>query len=291
MYNSKIEPGSLFPTINSLSQSFTKSEKKVLDAFLKNPEDLLYSSIIDYAEKAGVGDTTVIRFCRKLGFKGYHSFKMAVAQELSRSSEEILTNFNEEIGPHEDIETIMQKLIKINISALQETAALIKEEQVNMAVKFIESSQRVIFFGSGSSGITALDAKNKFMRVGLYVDAFADGHMQAMAASLLNKEDTAVAISHSGSSKDTVEALKIAKQCNAKTICITHHAASPITKYADVMLLSGYREGPLQGGAMATKIAQLYVIDILYTEFFRKNLKASSANKAKTTEAITEKLY
>ena len=85
--------------------------------------------------------------------------------------------------------------------------------------------------------------------------------------------------------------MQIARENGAKTVCITHYAKSPITKYADVVLLSGYNESPLQGGALITKIAQLYVIDVLYTEYFRRNIKAASKNKSRSGSSISDKLY
>ena len=153
------------------------------------------------------------------------------------------------------------------------------------------NSRRIHFYGVGSSGITALDAKHKFMRIGLEVDSFTDGHMMAMDAALVGTGDTVVGISYSGSAKDTTDALKIAKESGARTICITHYAKSPITQYADIILLIGSRESPLQGGALETKIAQLFVIDILYTEVFRGNKQRAIESRKKTGDAIAEKLF
>lgn len=288
---SKIEIGSLLPMINSLNQNFTKSEKKVAYIVTQNPKQVMYSSITDLAEIAGVGDTTIIRFCRKLGFKGYQNFKMALAQEISSNNNASGVVLNEEILDDDTTEEVIQKLYAINSHAMQETLSLLKQEQVLQAIKIIEKSKKVHFYGIGASGVTALDAKYKFMRIGLNVDSFTDGHIMAMDASLMGKEDTVIGISYSGSTKDTLDALKIAQQAGANTICITHHTKSPITQYADIILLTGSREGPLQGGAVTTKIAQLFVIDILYTEVFRANKQIAGESKKKTGDAIAEKLF
>lgn len=286
-----IEVGSLLPMIDSLMQEFTKSEKKVADLVSKQPQQIIYSSITDLGEIAGVGDTTIIRFCRKLGFKGYQGFKMALAQELSAGNSQSSTALNEEILDTDPTEVVIQKLQNISVSALQETVSLLKKDDVVRAVEIIKKSNSIHFYGVGTSGVTALDAMLKFMRIGLNVCCYSDGHMMAMDASLRGKMDTVVGISYSGSTKDTVEALRLAKKAGANTICITHHVRSPITQYADVILLNGSREGPLQGGALATKIAQLLVIDIIYTELFRSNRDVAARNRKKTGEAIEEKLY
>lgn len=291
MRPSNIEIGSLLPMIASLKHSFTKSEQKVAELVMKTPQQVIYSSITDLAEMVGVGDTTIIRFCRKLGFKGYQAFKMALAQELSLNNDESFTALNDEIMDEDSTEIVIQKLYNSSTGALQETLSLLKPEQVMRAVEIMCKSHRIHFYGVGASAVTALDAKYKYMRIGLEVDCYTDGHTMAMDAVLLDKTDTVVGISYSGSTKDTVEALKLAKESGVNTICITHHVKSPITQYADVVLLTGSREGPLQGGALTTKIAQLFVLDILYTEIFRSNKAEAAQSKKKTGDAIAEKLY
>jgi len=284
------EMNSIAAIIHSLSNSFTKSEKKIADVLLNNLEEAIYYSVTDFAEKAGVGDTSIIRFCRKLGFRGYQDFKIALTQDLTRNQQQAVRTLDNEITLNDSIGDVIRKLMNNYHESLKETLSLLKEDQVVKAVDFIESSNRVIFFGVGVSGLTAMEAKYKFSRIGLNVDAYLDSHMQVMSAALLSKNDTAIAISYSGSTKDTIEALSTAKEAGAKTICITHYAKSPITRYADLILLNGHREDPLQGGALATKIAQLYVLDILYTEYFRRNFQKAGANKEKTSRSITDKL-
>lgn len=285
-----IERNNTIPLINTTYNAFTKAEKKVADLVLKNPRAILYNSITDLAYEAGVGETTVLRFCRKLGFNGYQSFKMTLAQSLEHEYE-ISAPLNDEITKEDSLKEVCQKTLNINISALNETNALIDYEALDKAVDYLINAKRILFFGMGSSAITAHEAKNKFMRIFPYVEASYDSHMQAMIASLMNEQEVAVAFSFSGSTKDTIEVLKQAKEAGAKTICVTRYAKSPITQYADVILLLGATEGPLQGGALSTKIAQLYIIDLLYTEFFRRNSELAAKNKERTAKAINDKLY
>jgi len=112
-----------------------------------------------------------------------------------------------------------------------------------------------------------------------------------MKATLLTPKDVAIGISFSGSTKDTVEVLALAKKTGAKTICITHYARSPITKYADIVLLNGSKEDPLQGGAITSKISQLLVLDILYNNIFLKIKDSAIKNKEKTSKAVMGKLF
>lgn len=277
--------------IKSVYSSLTKSEKKVANIVLNETENILYASISDFAEMAGVGDTTVLRFCRKINFKGYQGFKMAIAQELAIANTKGIKQLNDEIYEDDSLDDIMHKTLIIQNKALNDTVELLNMENVEKSISAIAKARKIYFYGLGSSGIIALAAKNKFLRIGINTYADIDSHIQAMTASLLSEDDVAVGISFSGSSIDTVKNLEIAKKSGAKIICITHHANSPITRYADIVLLTGAKEAPLQGGDVSAQIAQLFVISILYNGVFLKLKNQSIKNKEKTCEAVLDKLF
>jgi DNA-binding MurR/RpiR family transcriptional regulator len=289
--NSISEPKNIVPLVKSVYNSLTKSEKKVADLVIKGAETLMYASISDFAEIAGVGDTTILRFCRKIGFKAYQGFKLAIAQECAIVNTRGIKELNNCIVEDDNLTDIIQKTYATDVSALEETVGLLRVESVEEAVSLISRARNIHVYGSGLSGITALAARNKFLRIGLNIFSDTDTHNQAMTASLLTREDLAIGFSFSGSSIDTVNHLRLAKTAGARTICITHHANSPITKTSDVTLLTGAKESPLQGGAVSAQIAQLLVIDILYNATFLKLKEQSVRNKEKTARAVLDKLY
>jgi len=152
------------------------------------------------------------------------------------------------------------------------------------------NADRFYFFGVGTSLMTALEAKNKFMRITNKADCIIDTHLQAMSAALMTEKDVAILISYSGSTKDTLEVAKIAKERGAMIICITRFAKSPLTSYADITLLCGANEGPLQGGSLSAKLSQLYLLDLLYAEYFKRTLEQSILNKESTAKAVIDKM-
>ncbi|MGO0061891.1 MurR/RpiR family transcriptional regulator [Brevibacillus fluminis] len=273
--------------LNSYLKSLTKSEKKVADYVQGRFDEILYLSVTDLAEQADVGETTVLRFCRKLGFKGYQEFKLALAKDAVNP----LTNLHGDIEESDEFLVTMQKVNVSNIQAISETTGMIDPQVLDQAIAMILASQKIHFYGAGVSGITALDAKSRFMRIGLSVDASLDSHHQAMAAATLGQHDLAIGFSISGSTKDTVDALAIARSNQANVIAITHFARSPITKLADVVLLNGGREAPLQGGSLAAKIAQLHVIDLLYTGVALRIKDQALYYKEKAAKAVADKAY
>jgi len=268
---------------------FTKAEKAVADFIFENPEKVLYTSITDLAEMCGVGDTTVFRFCKALKLNGYQEFKMLLAQDISNKTG-IRNTVVGNVELEDDVKTLCKKALATNIAALNETFELLDFDAVVKAVDMMSAAKRIHFFGMGSSGVIALEAKQKFMRILPNVEFVSDCHMQYMAASLLDSRDLAILISYSGSTKDMIEIHKIVKKNGCKSICITRFAKSALTNLADVVLQCGSNEGPLDGGASSTSIAQLYIIDILYLQYFVKHYNQCKENKSRTTESISSKL-
>ncbi|WP_207727269.1 MurR/RpiR family transcriptional regulator [Caproicibacter fermentans] len=280
----------IFAKIKSCDKVFTKAERKVANFVLEFPREALYMSITDLASRCGVGDTSVFRFCKTLKLNGYQDFKMTLAQSLSSSEGAYSMTLSDEINLGDSTDEVCQKLLRTDIDALNQTLDRMDPNDIQRAVDMIKNARMIHFFGVGSSGITALEAKNKFARILPNVASAQDSHMQAMSSALLNEHDLAIAFSYSGSTKDVLEILKRAKQNKAKTICVTHYAESPMTAYADIVLLCSANEGPFQGGSLSAKVAQLYLLDVLYTEYFKQNFAICDYNKKLTTQSIASKL-
>ena len=158
-------------------------------------------------------------------------------------------------------------------------------------IEAIGKARKIYFFGIGSSAYTAMDGKYRFMRLGFDAEVENDPHIMAMTASLMGKEDVLFAISTSGSTKDIVDAASLAKKNSVFLICLTSHLRSPLTQYADVVLLSKSRETPLQGGAFSSKISQIHVLDILSTAVAIRFKERAYGALESTSKAVVDKIY
>ena len=245
--------------IKSASEIFKPAEKSVAEFVLANPQQVMHMSISEAARDIGVGESTVIRFCRSLGYKGYQEFKLRLAQDLVEPVEFI----HENISFQDSTADLSQKVFQTNIQAVADTMKALDPQMVEVAAKKLSDAGRIDIYGVGYSSFTALDAKLKFVRLGLIADAYGDAHLQAMAAASLKKNDVAIGISHSGSTKDVVDALVLARKTGASTIAITNFSPSPITRASDVVLLTASPESPLGGEVLTSRIAQLCVLDVL----------------------------
>ncbi|MGM9988556.1 MAG: MurR/RpiR family transcriptional regulator [Bacillaceae bacterium] len=272
--------------LNSLYNSLTKSEKIIADFVLKDQEKIVYASITDLANEIGVGESTIIRFCKKLGFQSYQNFKLTLGQNIVNSSYTPYSELDIEIKEDDSIKEMLEKTININISALHETLALLDPNEVQRAVDIIAQSNKVFFCGAGVSEVTARDAAYRLLRIGVNSFSVDNYHFQRMQASLLTPNDVIVGISHSGKTQDVQEVIEIAKEKGAKVICITHNRHSLITKISDVVLLHGSKQKLLQGGALSSKMCQLMIIDCLYNGLFLKLGDVALENKNTTFKSI-----
>ena len=250
----------------------------------------MFMSITELAEKSKVGESGIFRFCKNLGLKGYQEFKISVAQSLNSEENDTTRNIDTEILLNDSLEVLAGKVKQTNISALDQTYNLLDYEDLDKAVEKIIAAERIRFFGIGSSLITAMEGQNKFLRVTNKAEVIIDSHFQVMTAAQMNEREVAIIISYSGQTKDSIEVARMAKESGAFVIAITRFSKSPMTAYADVTLLCGANEGPLQGGSLSAKISQLYLLDVLYFEYFKKTFDESKENKEKTARAVADKL-
>jgi len=273
-------------SIRSVKNSLTASAQRIADFILENPTKVTHLSTAELANLSGVGEASLIRFCKKMGYSGFQEFKMLLAVSLVKNETSQPDLLSSEIELTDDMEIIGEKLQLVLQHVLSETRSLLDFEILRDVSDTMTRASSITFFGVGSSGVTAEEAKHKLMRIGYSVDAIANNHFMYMKASLLREGDVVIAISHSGESPETIKALRIAKEVGAFTVALTHNSHSTICNYADKVLLNGNRENWLQGDSIGTKIAQLFVLDLLYTELVRSDLDAAQSNKLKTTRSV-----
>jgi DNA-binding MurR/RpiR family transcriptional regulator len=273
--------------IKSAAEIFKPAEKAVAEFVLANPQQVMHMSVSEAARDIGVGESTVIRFCRSLGYKGYQEFKLRLAQDLVEPVEFI----HENISFQDSTADLAQKVFQTNIQAVADTMKALDPQMVEVAAKKLADAGRVDIYGVGYSSFTALDAKLKFVRLGLIADAYGDAHLQVMAAASLGKNDVAIGISHSGSTKDVVDALTLARKTGASTIAITNFSPSPITRASDVVLLTASPESPLGGEVLTSRIAQLCVLDVLSVALAVTLGDGCLDLIRKTSEAVKKKRY
>ncbi len=279
-------PGS-FVRLQGAYSSLRAAEQRVADFILKHPDELIYLTVTELAERTSTSESTVVRLTQKIGYKGYQEFKIVLARDLVEPTTEI----HAAIEPNDDLTTIKTKVFQANSQALRDTTEVLDDRELQRAVEALASAARVEFYGVGGSSPLALDAYHKFLKLGVHAVALSDGDLMAMSSALLGAGDVAFGISHTGASRDVTDALGRAKGNGATTICITHRPSSPITKVSDVVLVTAAQQTAFRSDASSSRIAQLTIIDTLYVGVAHRNHARSLRMIERTREATAAKRY
>lgn len=245
--------------IRSSLKSLRTSEQKVGKCVLSEPDAVIGYSITELAEKAGTSEPTVMRFCRGLGLSGYMELRLNLARDLP-SSQYIYEN----VSNGDSLAEITGKILNAHKEAINNTLNKINLDVLEEVVKLFVSARRIEFYGVGGSAIVAKDAHHKFFRLGIHCIAYDDPHMQAMSAAMLSSQDVAVAISHTGSTKDIIDSVKIASDKGAKVVGILGTEKSPLARHCDFVLPVHSHEVAIRLAPMTSRLVQIALIDVLF---------------------------
>ncbi len=277
---------SIITKIRALYKELGPAEKRVADYILENTREIPTSAISELAKKCSCGDATLVRFSRRLGFDGFQGLKIRLATELGAYS-----TVSHEINKNDNCYEILCKQNTIINETLQSTQNIIDAEKLEDAAKSIMNAERISVFGLGNSASIATDFAHKLLRLGLNAQSCCDNHLQAIIASHLNRKSIAIGISHSGSSKDIVEALELSKIGGAKTICITNYGITPIIEVSDICLFTKADETSHSILALSSRLAQLAIIDAIYSYIVINSDKASMQAIYNTEYSLQDKKY
>lgn len=277
---------SIIHKIRSLYSSMGPAEKKIADYILADTQEIVSCSVTELAERCGCGDATVVRFSRRLDFEGFQSLKIGIAGEIGSTS-----SVGTEITKNDTCFEIYKKRINDISLSLQSTESILDPATLERAAQLIMKSRRVAVFGLGNSAAIAMDAAHKFLRLGLDAQSCTDNHMQAIIASHLDRQSVAIGISHSGSSKDIVDALRLSKIGGATTLCVTNFGSSPIVEASDIALFTKSEETKHSILGLSSRIAQLTIFDAIYTYIVIHSDKAAVQAIYNTEIALQNKKY
>jgi len=255
-------PGLLLKIKESLN-AMSPSERKVANYILNNTDEAVGLFIGELAERCGTSKASVIRMCRTLNYDGYREFAIALASDVA--SEKPDDGAYTDIRAGDDLDTIIKNVCHNNKKSIEDTYKVLNSKDVEKAIQILHKARRILFFGVGASGLIALDAQQKFIRINKNAWAYTDQHMQATSAANLSKNDAVVVISYSGETADIIESVKVARESGATIISITKYGVSTLSEISDINLFLSSPETTMRSGAMASRIAQLTIVDIIFT--------------------------
>jgi DNA-binding MurR/RpiR family transcriptional regulator len=274
-------------SIRSILPSLPPAERRVAEDVLRQPADIVALSIGDLAERADTSEATVVRFCKHAGFDGYPDLRLALATQVGRSAAHgVPPRLVADVGPDDSLSDIVAKVGALDAQAINDTVEQLDVERLGQVVEAMVAARRIELYGIGASGLVATDLQQKLRRIGLPAAVSVDGHAAMTSAAVLTEKDVALGISHSGETLDVIDPIREASVRGCTSVAITNYPRSSLAATADLVLTTAARESRLRAGAMASRSAQLTVIDCLYLAVAQRDYDTTVFALDQTSAAV-----
>jgi DNA-binding MurR/RpiR family transcriptional regulator len=252
--------------IQAIYDDLKSAERKAVDFILKSPEELPGLNIVDFADRAGCSEATIVRLSKRLGYDGYPQLKAAFEENQEGSD----TGYHE-IDPEDPPLTVMKKVFESGITALEDTLQLLDTQEYQASLEALLASRQLLVCGLGDAGVVATETSYRFNRIGKQCHAPTDPDMQLIHASKLQRGDVFLGISHSGRSTSVMDVAEVAAAAGATVIAITNFPTSPLAKLATHVLQTAVFTRDWTGEIMAKRLAQLCIIESLHANYLLRD--------------------
>ena len=249
-----------------------EAEKKIADYVINNKEKVIEMTVSELATQSNVSEATIVRFCKKCDFKGFHDLNINIAKEMVNSNNDKISNeldFN-------NISQSLQNILANKIEELKQTISMINEEDIKKILDAIKKARIVQFAAVGNTIPVAMDGTYKFNQLGIASVTNTIWETQLAFAYTLTNKDVVIVISNSGSSKKLVTLLEIANKRQATTISITNHENSPVANESKYHINTATREKLFLDEFSFSRVSAMVVIEALYLLLTRDKKDAYS---------------
>ena len=269
------------------------SEKKVAMYMLEQKWGIEKMSLEDVARGAEVSQPTVMRMVKAVGYQSFKEIKRAFLEERLKQENHAKTIsrlFDMKIERNDQIEDIPTKVIRNVIHLMEDSLKIISAKELKRTIESIKSAERIVIFSVENSNSIANDLVTKLLYLGIPCIFYEDYYLQSVSAGHLKKGDVAIGISYTGSSKNTVNMLRIAKKAGAKTIAITNFSNTPLVKYADIVITTSSQQH-LFGDTIFSRTIHLAVVDMIYMGLIVSDYDKYMKEMEMSRKLILERAY
>lgn len=253
--------------------NFSKTEEKIHNYIIENPEQVIYDTLNSITAKLHVGEASIVRYFKKLGYTNFVSFKMDIYKAIQEMSIKSGLPF-------------AQNITENMIDVIHKTKECIDMDAIEKATNIILESKQAIIAGMGTSHTTALDMYSKIIRTGVNATVIGDSHFNYMYTAIMDENCCAIIYSFSGETEEMIKFASICKEKNVKTIVISNYTNSTLFSLADIFLQTRGFENEISGGFFCSKISQVFVCDILTTSVALRNVEKTNKYIQEVTKHV-----
>lgn len=250
----------------------TKSELKIADFILAEPERAAVCPSQDMSREIGTSNSTLTRFCQKLEYRNYIEFQTLLTAEGA---------------PRKVPGQVVERMVSYYHRTLEAAVELLQTEKIQVVVEHISKARKIVIFGLGSSGLTAKELNIRMVQMGLTSSAVTDSSLMMFQASLFSKQDLVIAISNSGETREVVEACKMAKQVGTPVCLLTRCNHSSLTELANHVLVAGDTGQIGDTRFVNVQMPMTFLVDILTYELL--GIPTYRESRERTEQALANR--
>ncbi|MDF2948855.1 MAG: helix-turn-helix domain, rpiR family protein [Sedimentibacter sp.] len=279
-----IKSGGLIMIKNILDE-LPESEKKTANFILNNPSQIVTMTVSELGDASETSSSAAMRLCKSLGLSGFQDLKIRILGDLNSSHDASYSD----IKRNDTIKSISQSLRNNAIKSIDETMQFFNEETIQKSIEIIDKADTILVYGMGASFIAAKDAQQKFLRVNKTCYAIEDTHLNATMIANLKQNDLVIGISSSGETSETIKLIELANSKEINTIGITKYGKTSLGKISKYSIYTPYSiESPFRSAATASRMSQLYIIDVLFMCYATSKYDSTIDYLENTVQTINE---
>lgn len=257
----------------SIYDELSPAEQKVAWYFLQNLGSVFDDPIAVLAEKSGVSQVMWVRFCKALGFSGLKDMKKNLFFQLSQQRTEAAAPSMDflDTRTYSSVEGIISGVEAGALEAVRSTAQILVPAVLEEVAAKVSKADTVRLFGVGASGLVANDLYYKLLRIDMNAVFCTDLHVQLTYITAAKPGDVAIFFSNSGNTTEMLELARAARERGACVVAVTKYGQNQLSELADFVLPTSSPELQFRSGATSSRLAALFVVDVLFTTLCNKN--------------------
>lgn len=257
----------------SIYDELSPAEQKVAWYFLQNLGSVFDDPIAVLAEKSGVSQVMWVRFCKALGFSGLKDMKKNLFFQLSQQRTEAAAPSMDflDTRTYSSVEDIINGVEAGSLEAVRSTAQILVPAVLEEVAAKVSKADTVRLFGVGASGLVANDLYYKLLRIDMNAVFCTDLHVQLTYITAAKPGDVAIFFSNSGNTTEILELARAARERGACVVAVTKYGQNQLSELADFVLPTSSPELQFRSGATSSRLAALFVVDVLFTTLCNKN--------------------
>ena len=239
--------------------SLSPVQRRIGQWIMAHPRQAADAKLAEVARETGASEPSVIRFCRRVGLAGFRELGLRLVEALSRPDSHVHRSISLDDAPTD----AASKVVEASIQSLVEVHSQLSAMPVEEAVDAMRTARQIIFAGLGASGNVAMDARQKFFRLGIPCSVVTDAPGLLQMAAIADADDVFVIASHSGSWPELRRAADLATANGAIAIALTN-PNSPLAEAATIVFAGRIQEDASVYTPMGSRLAQLALLDALH---------------------------